>query len=339
VRSVALEELPPPPPGRLGWPWTVGAPLGRGEAAPDDVAWPRVTIVTPTLNQVEFIEETIRSVLLQGYPDLEYIVMDGGSTDGTARIIRRYEPWLAAWQSGPDGGQTQAINTAWEGSTGDVLAWINSDDAYLPGALHRAVAALREEPSAGMAYGSAIVVDADGHELRRWAAKPFTLEAMLLEGNVVPQPAAFFARNALRDLGFLDERWTMIMDYALSIRLGLAFPAIPMPELLARFRDHPTSRSRSRHKLMASELLQLIDQLPELRRRPDMKRRARARIHFESAHASLVGPERDDASRGADAAVRQLRRSLRADASFAVRRPLHTAYLAKEIVGRRIRRS
>src|SRR5262245_56142305 len=134
MRCPTLAELPPPPSGKTGWPWTVETP-GLPAMRPDGSPWPRVSIVTPSYNQGRFIEETLRSILLQGYPDLEYIVMDGGSTDGSADIIRKYSPWLTSWISEPDGGQVAAINAGMARATGTLLNWINSDDFLLPGAL------------------------------------------------------------------------------------------------------------------------------------------------------------------------------------------------------------
>ena len=116
MRCSTLAELPPPPPGKTGWPWTEESPR-LADMMHDGQPWPRVSIVTPSYNQAEYIEETIRPVLLQGYPDLEYIVIDGGSTDGSVEIIRTYAPWLTYWVSEPDRGQTYAINKGWMRAT------------------------------------------------------------------------------------------------------------------------------------------------------------------------------------------------------------------------------
>jgi len=129
-----LKELPSPPPDRQGWPWTEESPQ-LPNIMPDESSWPRISVVTPSFNQGRYIEETIRSVLLQGYPDLEYIVVDGGSTDGSLDIIRKYEPWLARWISEPDHGQSDAINKGVRMATGEIVNWINSDDCLHSGAL------------------------------------------------------------------------------------------------------------------------------------------------------------------------------------------------------------
>src|SRR5678816_3341009 len=130
----SIDDLPRPGPGRSGWPWTE-APPPLPPTGPNGQPWPRISIVTPSFNQAQYLEETIRSVLLQGYPNLEYFVYDGGSTDGSVEILRRYEPFLQGWVSERDKGQSDAINKGFARCTGEVVNWLCSDDILLPGAL------------------------------------------------------------------------------------------------------------------------------------------------------------------------------------------------------------
>ena len=142
MRCPSLSELPPPPPGKActepgrsaGWPWTEESPQ-LPDTMPDGRPWPRLTVITLSYNQGHYIEETLRSVLLQGYPNLQFIAVDGGSTNETVPLIRRYEQWLASWTSERDSGQSEAINKGLRGATGQWVMWLNSDDLLLPGAL------------------------------------------------------------------------------------------------------------------------------------------------------------------------------------------------------------
>jgi glycosyltransferase involved in cell wall biosynthesis len=330
VRCPSLSELPPAPAGKTGWPWTEETGQLADRMA-DGQPWPRASVVTPSYNQAQFIEEAIRSVLLQGYPDLEYAIMDGGSTDQSLEIIHRYERWLAYWVSEPDRGQTHAINKGWARATGDILSYLNTDDCYLPGALPAAARTFSAEPGAGMVYASAIVVNEVGKALRMWEARPFALKSMLTVGNCVPQPAAFYSTSALNRVGYLNELWHMIMDYELAIRLGLRLPTVCLSKTVARFRDHPQSKTQMKFEATASELLAFVstfctDQVP-YRELQTIKRTARSRVHYELALAYLARAQRQGSK-----AFAQLGESILLDPPFAFRRPVQTVYIIKELL-------
>jgi len=315
--------------GKMGWPWTEESPR-LPNSMPDGDARPRVSIVTPSYNQSEFIEETIRSVLLQGYPDLEYIIMDGGSTDGSVDIIRKYEPWLTHWVSQPDHGQTDAINKGWEFATGQILAYINSDDCYLASTVPVAANAFFANPMASMIYGTAIIVDETGKELRVWRGRPFDLETMLTIGSVVPQPATFFTKDALKSLGYLDKQWHMIMDYELCIRMGLKFRAIYLPRTLAKFRDHSKSKTHAYFDMMTTELICWLENFAPEQVSPNklrvLKSKTLSRVHYECALSYLA--------KGHEYALKallELIKSIFQYPLFALKRPMGTAYIIKEI--------
>jgi len=204
MRSPRLYELPTPPPGKNGWPWTEEtSPLP--EHREDNKAWPLISIVTPSYNQADFIEETIRSVLLQGYPNLEYIVIDGGSKDHSVEIIERYQPWLTYWISEKDHGQANAINKGLDRSSGVLANWLNSDDLLYLGALKRLVAAYFEDESALLYNGSALRIDALGTYGSPYAANQLCPESAF-EGKIpLPQPAIFFKRESWLQHGKLKS--------------------------------------------------------------------------------------------------------------------------------------
>ena len=153
--ALTLKDLPPPPADKSGWPWTEQSqPLP--ERMPDGSEWPRISIITPSYNYGQFLEETIRSVLLQGYPNLEYIIIDGGSADNSVEIIRKYEPWLQYWISEPDNGQTDAIQKGFSKSTGVVWNWLNSDDILEKNALQHIAKAFKNNPCATLLFGELI---------------------------------------------------------------------------------------------------------------------------------------------------------------------------------------
>jgi hypothetical protein len=207
---------------------------------------PLVSVVTPSLNQGDWIEQAITSVLNQDYPHIEYVVMDGGSNDGTPTLLRRYEGRLS-WTSGPDGGQAQALRTGFGRTRGEILGWLNADDAYAPGAISRAVAAFLAEPDLGMAYGNADFMDAGGRLLGSAAhVVPIDEDDPLLRlGDCVVQPAAFFRRRAYDDVGGLDPDLHWAMDYDLWLRLAQRFPTQHVDSTLAHVRCTPTTKTAS----------------------------------------------------------------------------------------------
>src|ERR1051325_5733493 len=156
-----LSNVPTPPADKAGWPWTEETPVLAKRMA-DGRTWPRISVITPSYNQAQFLEQTIRSVLLQGYPNLEYIIIDGHSSDGSAEIIKRYEQHLAFWVSEPDRGQSHAINKGLTMATGQIMCWLNSDDYYLPGTLETVATALADGTGAFAVVGHCVQAFVDG---------------------------------------------------------------------------------------------------------------------------------------------------------------------------------
>jgi len=209
---------------------------------------PRISVITPSYNQVDFIEATIQSVLGQEYPDLEYIIIDGGSTDGTVDIIRKYEDRLI-WVSEPDRGQAHAINKGLARASGAVIAFLNSDDVYAPGALHAVGAYFAEQPEAQWLTGRCSIIDEKGREIRKAisAYKHFWLEfhsyGVLQILNYISQPATFWRRSLLDELGGLKEDLLFTMDYEYWLRIGQQYRLHSLRQRLAGFRLYEASKS------------------------------------------------------------------------------------------------
>jgi glycosyltransferase involved in cell wall biosynthesis len=204
---------------------------------------PLVSIVTPSFNQAQYLEQTILSVLEQDYRNIEYLVVDGGSTDGSPEIIQRYAPRLAWWISEPDRGQTDAINKGFSHAKGDILAWLNSDDTYQPEAISRAMDYLQSHPEAGMVYGDANLIDARGEIIGKFPARQ-TDYRRLQRGFVhIPQQAAFFRSSLWKQVGPLDPSFYFAMDYDLWVRLARISELHYRPDRWANFRLHGSGKS------------------------------------------------------------------------------------------------
>ena len=289
MRCPTLSELPPPPPGKTGWPWTEESEQ-LPDVMPDGQAWSRVSIVTPSLDQGQFIEETIRSVLLQGYPDLEFIIMDGGSRDGSVDIIRKYESHLTYWVSEPDEGQADAIAKGWRMCSGDVLAYLNSDDIYLPGAVATAVDFLNRHPEIGVVYGECFMTDPAGKRLELYPTAPFDYDEVVEKGfNPIPQPSTFMSRAVIDRIGLPDPELHFAMDLDLWLRAGLHFRFANIPVPMATFRLHPVSKSATKAVLMGDDYIRIYRRLTSS---PDLPVRLRHKERRLLARGFLMAAER-----------------------------------------------
>ncbi len=204
---------------------------------------PLISIVTPSFNQAEFLERTIESVLAQDYPNIEYIIIDGGSTDGSVDIIKRYEDKLAYWTSEKDLGQTDAVNKGFARASGEIIAWLNSDDTYLPGALSEAVEFLEAHLEFGMVYGIAYYIDRHDKILGRFPMGQISYKELRRGGNAIAQQAAFFRKKVWDMVEPLDPSFFYAMDWDLWVRIAGVTPIKFLPRPWANFRMHGDSKS------------------------------------------------------------------------------------------------
>lgn len=210
----------------------------------------------PCFNQVRFIERSLLSVLNQGYPDVELIVMDGGSTDGTLEVLRRYAADIAVLESGPDGGQSDALNRGFARATGALFGWLNSDDLYLPGAFAHAARLFDEHPGASVVYGDWLTIDTEDAVLERYLALACSRQRLVTEGFFCNAQAMFWRRALHRRFGRFDERLHYTMDYDFMLRLtGLAMPQefLRTARALGCFRIYPGQKSGPFDARMAAE--------------------------------------------------------------------------------------
>ena len=226
---------------------------------------PKISIVTPSYNQAPFLEETIQSVLSQGYPDLEYVVMDGGSTDGSVEIIRRYEKQIAYWQSESDEGQSDALGRGFARSSGEILAWLNSDDTLVPGILIAVGGYFASHPDIDVVYGNINLVDPAGEPL--YTAYPLLdLRILVYENQFIPQQAMFWRRELYERVGGVNPKLRFAMDFELAMKFLLTGARVAkIPRVLANYRFHPAAKSSTIRDVMEAELVDTISRYyPEI---------------------------------------------------------------------------
>lgn len=218
---------------------------------------PLVTVVTPTFNSERFIARTIESVLAQNYPNIEYIVMDGGSTDGTLAILEKYRNRLQ-YVSAPDGGAADAINKGFAKSQGSILGWLNSDDTYRPEAVSCAVRRLMGASEAAVVYGEAVWIDEHDVVLGSYPTRaPFVSSMLELECSIC-QPASFMRREAFERVGCLDTSLHFAFDYDFWIRLSRHYPFVAVAECLAESRMHHATITLGQRKSVLEENIRLL---------------------------------------------------------------------------------
>jgi glycosyltransferase involved in cell wall biosynthesis len=249
---------------------------------PDQRPWPRITVVTPSFNQAAYLESTLRSILLQGYPDLEYFVLDGGSRDGSVEIIRKYVPWLAGWVSEPDGGQSAAIDRGLRRGSGSFATWINSDDMLCRDALVTHASRVGFDPKAVYA-GVCLYVDAEGRPLNSHRGRVHTFEDLLRiptvwrahrqRGHLV-QPEVLFPRQFALEVGGVNPNNHRTMDYELWGRLLLAGARFAYTDVpFGMFRLHAQQKTHDGWSQTQSLLSTARRLLPLAKDLPDQTRR------------------------------------------------------------------
>ncbi len=244
---------------------------------------PLVTIVTPSFNQARFLEQTMRSVLDQDYPNIEYMVVDGGSTDGSVDLIQKYSKRLKWWVSEKDGGQAEAINKGFTRASGEIIAWINSDDYYMPGAIAEAVKTLCEHPDVGMVYGKVRVVDETEKVLNQLAYGDWSLSD-LMSFRIIGQPAVFIRRKVLEKTGYLDQSYHLLLDHQLWIRLAREGGMLYVPSLWASAHYHEDCKNLAMASSFGAEARRIVQWIQSSEQYRELFQQNRKRI--------LAGAER-----------------------------------------------
>jgi glycosyltransferase involved in cell wall biosynthesis len=250
-------------------------------------------VVVPSYQQGRFLEETLRSILLQGYPDLELLVMDGGSTDETADVIQRYERWIGGWVSERDGGQSAAINKGWRQAKGELVTWLNSDDLLLPGWAGAMAEALMRDEKVDLAYCDVQMVDRDGRPLWIFEGRVPSIEQLVLQWKTpFAQQGFLMRRRVVETCGYLDEQLHFTMDTEYWLRLLMARQnLLHIRQTFATCRLHESAKTSTHHSVLVANLIDVTRNFcrtapPEM---SDLAERGRRRLHWNAAHAKYDG--------------------------------------------------
>ena len=276
----------------------------------DNKKLPKVTVITSSYNQALFIEETIESVLNQDYPNIEYLIFDDNSTDGTQDILARYGDkirWEILSEKTP---QTPTINKGWKMTDGEIITWLNSDDTFYPDSVSKAVAYLESHPETGIVFGDSMFTEEDGTEIELSIPAPnFNFRDYVVNCiNLITQPSAFIRRDVIKKIGYLDESYDYIMDWDFWLRAGLHFKIDYIPEVLSTYRLHSESKSVSQAAKIAPELEIAYRRLFSNQDLSDEIKKteseAMMNMYFTTGSYYLTGNDKENASKMADRALR-----------------------------------
>jgi glycosyltransferase involved in cell wall biosynthesis len=246
----------PLPTSRPLYGWPESPPTAVPERFSTDPDRPLFSIVVPTLNQGSYIEDTLLSILWQGYDNVEIIVVDGGSTDETLTVLERYRPWIRVLISEPDRGQSEAINKGFRRASGSILAWLNSDDFYLPGAFHTVLSCFAAHPTGRWVIGSGDIISADQRFLRHVPGREGSAQTLLAIENecFLLQQSCFWTASLWREAGGVDEGLSLLMDYDLWWRFSRCCTGIVTQEKLGAMRYYTTVKTRRQGERFPAEL-------------------------------------------------------------------------------------
>lgn len=221
-----------------------------------------VSIITPSYNQARYLEQTIQSVLRQDYPRIEYIVMDGASSDGSVEIIKKYAGQLTYWESQQDMGQADAINKGFARATGDIVAWLNSDDYYLPGTISKAVQVFEENPDVVLIYGNMLAVDENGATFNTLTYRPLTFEDLLCF-HIIGQPAVFMRRSALQKTKGLDPTFHFLLDHLLWIQIAKQGKILHVDQTWSAARYHAEAKNVAKAAEFGREAFRILETIAQ----------------------------------------------------------------------------